>query len=90
MELTSFTNIIGGVAATLTTLAFVPQAFKICVEKQTAGISYAMYSVFFCGVACWLAYGLLIGSTPIIAANTVTLALSLLILFTKYRLERRK
>jgi MtN3 and saliva related transmembrane protein len=44
-----------------------------------------MYVVFVLGVACWLAYGILIGSAPIIVANVVTLALSGFILAMKLR-----
>ena len=37
------------------------------------------------GIALWLAYGLLVGKGPIIAANAVTLALSSFILAMKLR-----
>lgn len=80
-------EIIGYCAAFLTTLAFVPQAVKTIKEKQTKDISLAMYVIFTCGIACWLAYGFMIDSMPIIAANLVTLLLAgtILIMKLKYK-----
>lgn len=75
----------GFVAATLTTLAFVPQAVKTIRSRDTRGISLSMYAVFTVGVGFWLGYGLVLGSWPMILANTVTLLLSTTILALKLR-----
>lgn len=76
---------IGYAAALLTTLAFVPQAVKTIRSKDTRGISLGMYVVFTAGVACWLAYGIVLGSWPMILANVVTFALASTILALKLR-----
>jgi MtN3 and saliva related transmembrane protein len=78
-------DFVGYVAATLTTIAFVPQAWHTWRTRSTHGISLGMYSTFTAGVACWLAYGILLGAWPIIAANVITLALALFILAMKLR-----
>ena len=44
-----------------------------------------MYLLFTCGVALWLAYGLILSAWPIIAANTVTLILAGAVLILKLR-----
>ena len=75
----------GYVAAVLTTLAFVPQAVKTIRSRETHAISLGMYVVFTIGVGFWLAYGLVLRSWPMIAANIVTLALSATILGLKLR-----
>ena len=75
----------GYVAATLTTLAFVPQAVKTIRCKDTHGISLVMYVVFTVGIAFWLAYGIALGSWPMILSNIVTLGLSGTILILKLR-----
>lgn len=75
----------GYVAAVLTTLAFVPQAAKTIRSRDTRGISLAMYAVFTIGVGFWLGYGLVLGSWPMIVANTVTLLLAATILALKLR-----
>jgi MtN3 and saliva related transmembrane protein len=35
-----------------------------------------MYSIFTAGILAWLIYGLLLGSTPIIIANCITIVLA--------------
>jgi len=76
---------IGYAAAALTTGSFLPQALLIIRTRQTSGISLGMYVIFTLGVAMWLLYGALVGNWPMIAANTVTLALALTILVLKLR-----
>jgi len=71
---------IGAAAAVLTTASFAPQALLVIRTRNTAGISLVMYVMFTTGVALWLIYGLYLRSTPIIAANTVTLCLASIIL----------
>lgn len=76
---------LGYLAATLTTLAFVPQAVKTIRSRDTSGISLGMYVVFIVGVGCWFGYGLALGSWPMILANAVTFVLAALILALKLR-----
>lgn len=75
----------GTVAATLTTLAFVPQAVKTIRTRDTGGISLGMYIVFTIGVAFWFSYGLVLGSWPMIVSNAITFVLSATILALKLR-----
>jgi MtN3 and saliva related transmembrane protein len=78
-------NIIGAVAASLTTFAFVPQVIKIWRSKSARDISLPMYACFTTGLVCWLIYGVLIASTPIILANIVTLLLATAVIVMKVR-----
>jgi MtN3 and saliva related transmembrane protein len=81
-------DLIGTVAAVLTTVSFVPQVWKIWRTRDVSGISLLMYAVFTTGVGLWLVYGLLLGAWPLILANAVTLTLALLILFMRIRWGR--
>jgi MtN3 and saliva related transmembrane protein len=83
------TEAVGNTAAICTTVSFVPQLVRVWRRKSAEDISLSMFLLFSSGVALWLAYGLLIGSFPVIAANTVTLALALAILVLKLRYDRR-
>ena len=65
----TITDWIGSTAATLTTTAFMPQAWKVWRTRHTADISLGMYILFTLGVALWLAYGILLESWPIIIAT---------------------
>jgi MtN3 and saliva related transmembrane protein len=78
-------DLLGYGAAALTTAAFVPQAVQSWVSRDLSGVSLAMYGLFTLGVALWLAYGIAIGSWPVIVANAVTLALASVVLALKLR-----
>ena len=79
------TKYIGFFAAFCTTIAFLPQAIKVYKTKSTKDISLLMFIIFTVGVASWLAYGVYLNDLPLIAANTITLILSLFILFYKIK-----
>jgi MtN3 and saliva related transmembrane protein len=81
----TITDWIGSTAATLTTTAFIPQAWKVWRTNHTADISLGMYILFTIGVALWLAYGILLESWPIIIANSVTLLLAGAVLVMKIK-----
>lgn len=83
-------DLIGYLAASLTTLSFLPQALHTFRTRDVSGISLGMYALFTTGVALWLAYGVLLGAWPLIAANGLTLALALGILVMKLRYSRRR
>jgi MtN3 and saliva related transmembrane protein len=76
---------LGGIAATLTTVSFVPQAVRALRTRDTRGISLLMYAVFTVGIAFWLAYGWMLQAWPIVIANAITLVLSGAILALKLR-----
>ena len=77
------TDLLGYTAATLTTLAFVPQVRHTLRTRDVSGISLGMYSAFTLGIALWLVYGVVIGSWPLVAANLITLVLAACILALK-------
>jgi MtN3 and saliva related transmembrane protein len=76
-------DLIGYPAAVLTTAAFAPQAWHSWRTRDMSGISLLMYSLFTLGVALWCAYGLVIGSWPVILANGIALLLAALVLGLK-------
>ena len=71
---------IGFIAATLTTSAFLPQAFKIWKSKTADGLSLSMYLVMGTGTLSWLVYGLLIQSPSVIVANCISFSIILFII----------
>ena len=78
--------IIGLVAATLTTISFLPQVIKVFKTRHTKDLSFATFFVFSVSLFLWFVYGILIGELPIILANGITflLALSIIIMKIKY------
>ena len=76
---------LGFVAATLTTLCWVPQAAQTIRTRDTRAISLWTQGFFALGIILWLAYGLLLMSWPLILANAITLCPILIILGMKLR-----
>jgi MtN3 and saliva related transmembrane protein len=79
------TNLIGYIAASLTTIAFIPQAWLTFRARRAHGVSGTTYLIFSVGVALWLLYGILLSAWPVILANAITLVLALFILSMKLR-----
>jgi len=59
-------TVIGLLAATCTTVSFLPQVIKIVKTKKTSDISLLMYVVLTTGILLWVMYGLLIIDLPVI------------------------
>jgi 5'(3')-deoxyribonucleotidase/uncharacterized protein with PQ loop repeat len=67
--------LVTGIAAALcTTLAFVPQLFKIEKQRSTE-LSSAMLFIYLAGQVLWLTYGVMLRSIPLIAANATSTVL---------------
>lgn len=82
---TEFIDILGLLAGTLTTIAFVPQVLQTWTTKSAKDVSLVMMITFCVGVFLWLVYGFAIQAMPVIVANAVTLFLALLIIILKIR-----
>jgi MtN3 and saliva related transmembrane protein len=77
--------IIGLTAAFLTTFAYLPQSIKTIKTKHTKDLSLAMLIMIDLGLVCWLTYGIMISSIPVISANTVSIFLITIILIMKIK-----
>ena len=84
----SLADAIGTGAALCSMTSFVPQIVKIVRERDASSVSLRMYAVTVTGFSLWTAYGLMIESWPVTAANVVCLALSATILGLKWRFTK--
>jgi len=78
-------ELIGYCAAILTTVAFLPQVFRVWRTRSAHDISLPMYCLFTAGTALWLAYGIASRAWPVTAANAITLVLAIGVLVAKLR-----
>ncbi|NMG83576.1 MAG: hypothetical protein GIS02_05155 [Methanosarcinales archaeon] len=80
-------TILGLIAATCTTISFLPQAIKTIRSKHTKDLSFGMYAVLTIGVFLWFVYGIFIKDIPVILANGITLVFTatILCLIIKYK-----
>jgi len=83
MQMNITPEMIGYIAATLTTSSFLPQAIMTIKTRDTESLSLGMYSTFTLGVLLWLIYGLYLSDKAIIFANAVTFLLAASILSFK-------
>ncbi len=89
MPFAAATEAIGTVAATCTTISFVPQLVRVLRRRSAADISLGMFLFFSLGVFLWLIYGIRIHSLPVMEANAITLVLSVAILILKLHYDRQ-
>lgn len=85
MSIPLHVELIGGLAAVLTTLCWLPQTIRAVRARDTASLSLSTFAVFVAGIVLWLVYGIFIGSWPVILANVFTLGLNLTIVVQKLR-----
>ncbi|WP_341363744.1 SemiSWEET transporter [Thalassospira sp. SN3W] len=81
----SFETVLGLLAGSMTTIAFLPQVIRTWRTRSTADISLVMFLILCTGIALWLVYGLIRGDWPVIIANGFTLVLASTILFFKLK-----
>ena len=78
-------HLVGTVAGALTTVAFVPQVWRVWKTRHARDLSLSMYLIFTSGVALWCVYGILLGALPIIVSNGITLLLAAAVLAMKLK-----
>jgi len=83
-------EILGLIAAGLTTSAFLPQVYKTWKTKDVSSLSMPMLVLFFVGIILWFIYGIYINSLSIIIANGITIGSYALLIFFKVKYAKNK
>lgn len=78
-------EIIGYLAAVLTTAAYIPQTVKVLKTKNTQSLSWGWVLLINSGIGLWTVYGIMLGEWPLIIANGVTFVMSCVILLMKVK-----
>ncbi len=78
-------SFIGFLAAFLTTVCWLPQAWRTIRSGDTRSISLSTQALFLTGVVSWAVYGALTGSAPVLIANILTAIPVAVILAIKVR-----
>jgi len=79
------TTMVGLLAGTLTTLAFLPQVIRAWRSRSTRDLSTGMLIIFLIGIVLWTFYGMEISSFPMIASNAATIGLVGILLTLKLK-----
>ena len=88
LENIDYIEIIGLIAAFLTTASFLPQVYKTWKTKDVSSLSLPMLTMFFIGVIMWLIYGFLKESLAIILANAITVISLFLLVYFKLKYSK--
>ena len=78
-------SIIGVLAAVVSTINQLPQAFKTIRSKDTHSLSLWMYIMVWVATSLWLLYGILLKDFPLILSNSISILPITYILGTKIR-----
>ena len=82
MDMTQWIGIVAGV---LTATSMLPQLFKVIRKKEAEDVSLLMLVVLISGIALWIVYGVKRDDMPIIATNSFSLLLNLIMVFLRFR-----
>ena len=78
-----YIQILGLVAAFLTTGANLPQTYKVIKTRSTKSLSALSFSMLFLGSITWVIYGIYRNDIPVMIANGLAGSLHGIILFMK-------
>ena len=81
-------DLLGFVAATLSTASFLPQVIRIWRLRTAEGVSLITFSVLAAGVTLWMIYGIARQDLAIIVANGITLVLTLAVVVLTLHFRR--
>lgn len=79
---------VGLFGAVLSSVTFVPQVIKAWQTKSVGDLSIWMVFILIGNVSTWLFYGIVKHDIAIIVANSIILALSLLMLYFKISFKK--
>jgi MtN3 and saliva related transmembrane protein len=89
MQSLQWIDYLGLVGAFLSSVTFVPQVYQAWKTKSVGDLSIWMILILLANVSTWLVYGLVKQDIAIIIANSIILALSLLMLVFKLSFGKR-
>ena len=76
-----WTNLMGFLAGSCTTLAVIPQIYKAWKTGEAENVSLNMYLVLLTGLALWVAYGIGVNDLPIMIFNGIAFFLNLFMVY---------
>jgi MtN3 and saliva related transmembrane protein len=80
---------IGYLGSILSCITFIPQVYHSWKSKSVGDLSFSMILIVVSSTIVWLVYGYFKNSGPVMMANTVVLALSLILLYFKLTFKKK-
>ena len=82
-------ELIGLLAGFIGILAWIPQIYKIWIQKRADGISIVTFSIITTALLLWLLYGVMIKSLSLIVSKVFTLVMILLVLIGAWKIQSK-
>ncbi len=82
-------NILGLVAGGITSIAMLPQLFKVLKEKDVEDLSLMMIITLIVGLSLWVWYGILKEEWPIILSNAFAVFVNICLLISYFIFEKK-
>jgi len=83
-------TIIGIAASVCTAASLIPQLIKVLKEKKAENVSMGMLLVLFVGLGLWIYYGLLKEDIIIIASNSFSFIINMLLAIVALKYKRKR
>jgi MtN3 and saliva related transmembrane protein len=80
-----FAPYVGGIAAFMASLSYIPQVRKAWPRGSTGDLSLGMLTALTIGLSLWIVYGILRGDWVIVCANATGALLAAIVLGCKVR-----
>ena len=74
----------GHTGAVLSSITFIPQVLKAWKTKSVGDLSIVMMLIVFFSTIIWLVYGFALNLMPVIIANSIICALSVVLIYFKF------
>jgi len=84
-----YIDILGYFAASLTTIAFIPQVLKTLKTKSAKDVSTGMFVFFTTGVFLWILYGFANDNKPIWISNLIIFCLAVTQIVLKFKYDKK-
>ncbi len=83
-----WTEIIGHIGSTLSSLTFMPQVYQTWKTRSVKDLNLFMMLIVFVSTIIWIVYGVGRGLLPVIICNSIICALSVILIYFKFRFSK--
>jgi len=82
-------QIAGHTGALLSSITFIPQAYKAWVSKSVGDVSFSMLIIVFCSTIVWIVYGVSLDLLPVILCNCAIMVVSMTLIYFKLTFRKK-
>jgi MtN3 and saliva related transmembrane protein len=85
----SWIEIFGFAAGVVTAIGMMPQLVKTVKTKKVDELSIQMFLIYLLGFIMWITYGVVQEDLPIVVTNSISVILTLIMIYLKIRFSKK-